>query len=208
MYTTVAYSLTGGNLLKWFRDEFGAQEIAEAQRTGVNAYELLLKNIGSKPSDLLVLPYFTPSGTPYFDTRTKGAIFGLRLSSHRGNILRALLEGVAFEMRLNLEILENSGYKISELRSVGGGAKSAIWTQLKADVLDKKITTLNITEAGCFGAAMLACAAHTGESIRELATKWVKPLATIYPQAENKKWYSERFKLYRKLYKTVKKISL
>ena len=208
MYTTVAYSLTGGNLLKWFRDEFGAQEIAEAQRTGVNAYELLLKNIGSKPSDLLVLPYFTPSGTPYFDTRTKGAIFGLRLSTHRGNILRALLEGVAFEMRLNLEILENSGYKISELRSVGGGAKSTIWTQLKADVIDKKITTLNITEAGCFGAAMLACAADTGESIRELATKWVRPLATIYPQAENKKWYSERFKLYRKLHNTVKKISL
>ncbi|NIQ06359.1 MAG: hypothetical protein GWO20_11745, partial [Candidatus Korarchaeota archaeon] len=87
----------------------------------------------SKPPGLLVLPYFTPSGTPFFDTETKGAIFGLRLSTRRGEFIRALLEGVAFEMRLNLEILENSGYKINELRSVGGGAKSAIWTQLKAD---------------------------------------------------------------------------
>ena len=208
MYTTVAYSLTGGNILKWFRDEFGAQEITMAERTGVSAYELLLKTIGSKPSGLLVLPYFTPSGTPFFDTETKGAIFGLRLSTRRGEFIRALLEGVAFEMRLNLEILENSGLKIDELRSAGGGAKSAIWTQLKADVIDKKITNLNVTEAGCLGAAILACSADTGESVHELAAKWVEPIETIYPQAENKNWYSERFKLYRKLYNAVREIRL
>ncbi len=208
MYTTVAFSLTGGNILKWFRDEFGVQEIIQAERTGESAYERLLKTIGSKPSGLLVLPYFTPSGTPFFDTETKGAIFGLRLSTRRGEFIRALLEGVAFEMRLNLEILENSGYKINELRSVGGGAKSAIWTQLKADVIGKKITNLNVTEAGCLGAAMLARSADTGESVRELAAQWVKPLATVYPQTKNKELYFERFKLYRKLYNTVREIPL
>ncbi len=106
MYATVAFSLTGGNILKWFRDQFGADELAQARKTGVNAYELLLKAAGDKPCDLLVLPYFTPSGTPYFDMQTKGAIMGLRLSTTRGQIIRALLEGIALEMRLNLDILK------------------------------------------------------------------------------------------------------
>ncbi|MGB5895666.1 MAG: FGGY-family carbohydrate kinase [Ignavibacteriaceae bacterium] len=208
VYTTVAFNLTGGNILKWFRDEFGAVEVAKAKLDGIDAYDLLLNAAGTKPSSLLVLPYFTPSGTPYFDTKTKGAIFGLQLSTHRGEFIRALLEGVSFEMRLNLEILENSGYKITELRAVGGGAKSAIWTQLKANVMNKKITALNIKEAGCFGAAMLACAADQKRDISELANKWVKPLSTVYPHPGNKKWYDERFDIYRKLYKTVKEISL
>jgi xylulokinase len=205
-FTTVAYSLTGGNILKWFRDEFGMQEAAEAERSGVNVYELLLKDIGKKPSELLVLPYFTSSGTPYFDTKTRGIITGLRLSTHRSDIIRSLLEGVAFEMRLNLEILQNSGCAINELRLVGGGSKSINWTQLKADVTDKKITLLNITEAGCGGAAMLACSADTKESLRELAVKWIKPSTTIHPQPEYKKLYKEKFQQYNNLYKTIKNI--
>jgi len=200
--------LTGGNILKWFRDEFGVQEVTEARRTGVNAYELLLDTIGTSPSNLLVLPYFTPSGTPYFDTNTKGAILGLRLSSNRGEFIRALLEGVAFEMRLNLEILEQAGYEINELRAIGGGAKSSIWTQLKADVTGKKITILNVTEAGCLGAAMLACAADTGKSIYQLAQEWIRPVSTVYPQAKYKHWYEDKFKSYRMLYRTIKNISL
>lgn len=208
MFITIAYSLTGGNILKWFRDEFGQEEIAEAERTGANAYDLLLSSAGHRPSSLLVLPYFTPSGTPYFDTKTKGAIFGLQLSTARSDFIRALLEGVAFEMRLNLDILDKSGYEIDELRAIGGGAKSAKWTQLKADVTGKKITTLDVTEAGCLGVAMLARAADTGESIRELASKWVRPLSTVYPQAEYKQWYDERFKLYLTLYDNVRQIPL
>ncbi len=208
MYVTIAFSLTGGNILKWFRDEFGAREIAEAEQTGVDAYELLLKVAGEKPSDLMVLPYFTPSGTPYFDTKTKGAVLGLQLSTSRGEFIRSLLEGVAFEMRLNIEILEKSGYVINELRAVGGGARSAVWTQLKADVTGKIITPLTVTEAGCLGVAMLACAANTGESISELAARWVRPLAAVYPGTDNRKWYDDRFKNYRRLYNSVKDICI
>ncbi len=208
MYITIAYSLTGGNILKWFRDQFGLEEVAEAKRTGANPYDLLLNSVADQPSSLLVLPYFTPSGTPYFDTRTKGAVFGLQLATTRGDFIRALLEGVAFEMRLNLDILEKSGYEINELRAIGGGAKSAKWTQLKADVTGKKITTLDVIEAGCLGVAMLARSADTGESIRELASHWVQPLSTVYPQAEHKQWYDERFKRYLTLYDHVRQIPL
>jgi xylulokinase len=207
-YTTVAFALTGGNILKWFRNEFGAAEITQAKTDGKDAYELLLNAADVKPSSLLILPYFTPSGTPYFDTKTKGAIFGLRLSTRRGEFIRALLEGVALEMRLNLEILESSGYMVKELRAVGGGAKSVLWTQLKADVMNKSITTLNTKEAGCCGAAMLACAAEVNVSISELANKWIKPVSTIHPIPENKNRYDEIFQKYRTIYDTVKKINL
>jgi xylulokinase len=104
-FTTVAYSLTGENIFKWFRDEFGQQEIMEAEKTDKNPFEILSGLIPEKPTDLLVLPYFTSSGTPYFDTGTKGAVIGLRLTSSRYEFMKALLEGVAFEMRLNLEIM-------------------------------------------------------------------------------------------------------
>ncbi|HGY55346.1 MAG TPA: hypothetical protein ENK44_06585 [Caldithrix abyssi] len=207
-YTTVAFSLTGGNILKWFRDEFGQPELREAQQTGINAYELLLNAAASSPTDLLVLPYFTPSGTPYFDTKTRGAIAGLRLSSKRSEVIRALLEGVALEMRLNIDILEKSGYKIKELRAIGGGAKSPKWTQLKADVTGKKIITLKVTEAVCMGAAMLACAADTGKPIAELAEKWVCPESTVYPDPDNTVWYGKVFKKYKQLYQAMKSLNI
>ena len=206
-YTTVAFSLTGGNILKWFRDEFGSAEVAQAAAQGVSAYELLLRAAAPEPTRLMVLPYFTPSGTPYFDTATRGAILGLQLTTTRGEVLRALLEGVAFEMRLNLAILERSGCRITELRAVGGGARSRFWTQLKADVLGKPITTLDITEAGCLGVALLACAAHTGTPAGNLVARWIRPGATVAPQPAAAAWYAERFAAYQRLYPALRQIS-
>jgi xylulokinase len=195
MFTTVAYSLTGGNILKWYRDQFAPGQ----------DYSEILKTAATEPTNLLVLPYWTPSGTPYFDLHTPGAILGLRLSSTRGEILRALLEGVALEMRLNLEILRESGCEIRELRAIGGGAHSAVWTQLKADVIGRPITTLKVTEAGCLGVAMLACAATTGQALADLARRWVKPLATVMPNTA--RCYDEHFARYRALYPALRRIS-
>jgi xylulokinase len=206
MYTTVAFSLTGGNILKWFRDQWGQEEIAESERSGRDTYELLLSKIGKEPSPLLVLPYFTPTGTPYFDHDVYGAVLGLKLSTSREDVLRGLLEGVAFEMRLNLEILDRSGIHIEELRAIGGGAKSPIWTQLKADILNKPITTVVVTEAACFAAAMLACAAVTEETITSLVQRWVQTGEVIEPIKENAKRYTERFGAYTELYPTFKKL--
>ena len=204
VYTTVAFSLTGGNILKWFKDEFGAAEITEAEKTGCHPYEIILKKMSDKPSNLLVLPYFTPTGTPYFDTSATGAVLGLTMSSTKNDFVRALLEGVAFEMRLNLDILEQSGCKVNELRAIGGGAKSDTWNQLKADVIGKKITILNITEAGCFGTAMLAKAADTGELLRSIAKDWIKPIGVKEPNTDLKEIYDKKFESYKKLYPALR----
>ncbi len=206
MYTTVAYSLTGGNILKWYRDEFAFPEKEIARQNDRNVYEVILDSLPRNPSKLLVLPYFTPTGTPYFDSHITGAILGLRFNTSREEILRALLEGVAFEMRLNLSILEKSGIVVNELRAIGGGSKSKAWTQLKANVLNKPITTVAVTEAGCFGAAILAKSAITGISLEVIISEWVKTFQTIFPQDEFTGFYEKQFQTYMKLYPALKSI--
>jgi xylulokinase len=204
MYATVAFSLTGGNILKWFRDQFGFKEVEDARKTNRDPYELLLDQLPPEPSKLLVLPYFTPTGTPYFDVTVKGAIIGLDMSSTREAIMRALLEGVAFEIKLNLEILRESGYEVKELRVIGGGARSRSHIQLKSDVIGMPVTILDVMEAGCMGVAMLAKACDTGEDVACIAAGWVKPVARAEPGLQEV--YTEKFKTYKKLYPLLKEL--
>jgi xylulokinase len=203
-YTTVAYSLTGGNILRWMRDEFGQTEIIRAMETGQNPYTLLLSDMPTAPTDLLVLPYFSATGTPYFDTRAKGAIIGLQLTTTRGEITKALLEGVAMEMKLNLEMMEKSGMKINTFIATGGGTRNKRWTQLKADVLNKKIVVHEVKEAGCFGAAMLACSAVDKIPVEELLIESRTGNEVFSPDPENAKFYDKKFGSYKQLYPVLK----
>jgi xylulokinase len=114
------------------------------------------------------------------------------------------LEGVAFEMRLNVDVLERAGLDIHEFRAIGGGAKNPALTQLKADVLNRPITTLAVTEAGCLGVAMLACAAHTGAKPQELVETWVDTTSVVQPDPRRAALYSERFEAYKEVYPAVR----
>ena len=195
-YTTVAYSLTGGNILQWFKNEFGQQY----------SYEQLLEQIPEEPTDLLVLPYFTPSGTPYFDAVTKGMIMGLRLTTSRHEILKSLLEGVLLEMKLNLDLLARAGMKIDKLIATGGGAGNSRWLQLKADILNRAIIKKDIDEAGCLGAAILAFSADTGTKVNEIKFKNKNYERTISPNPEKTEIYENKFGNYKKIYPILKKL--
>ena len=87
----------GRKHLQWFRDQFGAAERAAAEQAGQNAYPLLLDQVPEEPSGLLVLPYFAPGGTPYFDMNTPGVIYGLRLSTSRGEFLAPCSKGCSWK---------------------------------------------------------------------------------------------------------------
>jgi xylulokinase len=203
-YTSVAYSLTGGNILRWMRDELGQAEIARAIKTQQNPYTLLLNAMPEIPTDLLVLPYFSATGTPYFDTRAKGAIIGLQLTTTKGEITRALLEGVAMEMKLNLQIMEKSGMKINTFIATGGGTRNNTWTQLKADVLNKKIIVCDNREAGCYGAAMLACSATENIPVQQLVRSNMNENEVFSPNPDYANIYNGKFDTYRQLYPTLK----
>jgi len=203
-YTTVAYSLTGGNILRWMRDELGQSEVAKAIETGQNPYSILLDAMPDAPTDLLVLPYFSATGTPYFDTRATGAIIGLQLTTTKGEITRALLEGVAMEMKLNLQLMEESGMKIDTFIATGGGTKNKNWTQLKADVLNKKIIVRNVKEAGCYGAALLACSVVEKISVEHLLKHSRNGNEIFTPNPKNAKLYNKKFESYKRLYPVLK----
>ncbi len=199
-YVTVAFTLTGGNLFRWFRDEWGQAEVAQAERDGENVFDKLFALMPSAPTTLLALPYFTPTGTPFFDVEATGAILGLRLSTKRGEVLRALLEGLAFEMRRNLAILESAGIPVEELRVTGGGSLHRDALQIRADVLGRDIVRVETAQAGCLGAALLACAAHTQTPVESLAASWVRTGERVTPNSQNAALYSDRFATYLQLY--------
>jgi xylulokinase len=102
-------------------------------------------------------------------------------------------------MRLNLEILEAAGCVINKLRTIGGGARSPPWNQLKADVLGRPMTRLGVSEAGCAGAAMLACAADTGHTLASLAAGWIKTREEYQPIPLNASRYDREFERYKKM---------
>jgi len=205
LYFTVAFNVTGGSLFRWFRDQFGQEEVRRAREQGADTYDLLVQQIPDAPTSILVLPHFAATGTPHFDLSPVGAILGLKLTTQRGEFIKALLEGITYEMKLNVEILAHAGVEIDELRAIGGGAKSAAWMQIKADIMDKPIVSMAVSEAAGLGAAMLAAVASGAlNSIEEAVAAWVHPQRVFEPTRANVALYRERYTTYRKLYDTLK----
>jgi len=207
LFTTVAFATTGGSGLRWFRDTFGKYEIEQSAATGQDVYDLLLKDMPQKPSGLVVLPHFTSTGTPHFDPSPTGAILGLQLSTSKGELIKGLLEGITYEMKLNLELLRKAGIEVEHLRAFGGGTKSSAWMQIKADILEIPIVSVEMSEAGCLGAAMLAAKAMgLIGSLRECSDSWVKVGRRYVPDEKRAKVYRDRYAVYQGLYKMLKPI--
>jgi len=207
-FCSVAYNSTGGNLLKWYRDTFAAEERRIAEREGVDPYELILRDLPDGPSPVMVLPHFTVTGTPWFDTNSRGAILGLKLTTSRQEIVKAIIEGTTFEMKLNLDALRRSNVPVERIRSTGGGAKSRLWNQLKADMLGVPVATLQTSEGGSLGTAMLAGVA-TGvyASLEEAVATIIREQDHFEPRQDMVERYNERFALYRQLYPSLKEIN-
>jgi xylulokinase len=203
-YFTFALNHTGGILLKWFVENFCHEDALEAEKTGQRLYELVLSrgNTG-KPSPVMVLPHFNGSGTPTCNTVAKGAILGLTMSTSRHDIARAVNEALSFELKINIETLQKAGIPINRLCCAGGGARSPIGLQSKADITGLPFSTLEIREAACLGAAMLAGIATGFWKNAGEAVQIVRTAGTYYPNQENLAAYKTRFDIYRQIYDTL-----
>ena len=190
-YAAMATNASGGSLLRWARDVFAPGE----------PYERLLPDRFERPTDLLVLPHFEGSVSPWMDPASRGAIVGLDLATGRQELLQAIIEGVTFELRENLERMEAGGLAIRDLRATGGGARSTAWLQLKADATGRPVSTVNIGEPGAFAAACLAgVGAGVFASVAEPIARFVRTTATYEPRPPMAAAYGERFARYRRLY--------
>ncbi len=208
-YATYAYSYTGGAILKWFRDKLAPELRRECKASGRSVYEVLEGEIRAGVSDLLVLPHFAGAATPYMDINAKGAIIGLSLSSTRGDIFAAIMEGCCYEMLLNINQLGKSGITIERMVATGGGASSRVWLQMKADIFGFPISSVLQKQAGTLGAAIIA-GAGVGEftSIEQGIDSMVSFGDTFYPNPDRRERYLENFRRYERLYNAVKDIYL
>ena len=148
-----------GACLKWFRDQLGQPEVEMGRKLETSAYELLTRQGAEiKPGNVgvIFLPYMMGERSPIWHTQARGVFFGLSLATSKGDLIRAMLEGTSFALYHNFEVAKRAGIHIHEIRSVGGGTKSALWNQIKADVLGIPVLIPEASIGAPFGDAILA----------------------------------------------------
>ncbi|MCR5688049.1 MAG: carbohydrate kinase [Lachnospiraceae bacterium] len=214
-YVTYAFSYTGCALTQWCTETIAKKEKEAASGMNISVNEYLedeykkkMESIGrlpDEPSGMLVLPHFAGAATPYMDTGSKGAIIGLTVDTSAAEIYHACLEGVCYEMYLNYSMLKDTGVKFNRINATGGGAHSAVWMQMKADMLGIPITALKTVDAGTVGSAMLTGVAigHFA-GLKEAASVMVEETMTYEPGKQQHEKYMEIYPRYEKLYRSVR----
>jgi xylulokinase len=150
---------TAGMAFKWFRDQFGQQEISFAENQGTDSYDLMTRMAETIPAGsdgLVMLPHLMGSFSPDPNPFARGSFTGFTLSHTRAHFVRALMEGVGFMLKQNIQTIEKAGIKINEVVSTGGGARSRLWNKIKSNILDKPLVTLHNEETALIGNAILA----------------------------------------------------
>lgn len=198
---------TGGSLTTWFRDQFAQFELEKEKEGGENAYAELAKLASASPigsKGLIALPYFEGERTPLHDPKAKGMWFGLSLKHTKGDIYRAILEGVAFGIRHNVEVMGEEGVQPKRILAVGGGTKNPLWLQIVADVCNIELTIPEQQIGASYGDAFLA---GTGIGLfKDLSEikQWVKTKETTEPNSEARKLYEFNYQIFRELYTSTK----
>ncbi|MBM3705067.1 MAG: hypothetical protein FJW66_00935 [Actinobacteria bacterium] len=203
-YMTISVNLTGGLLLKWYRDNFCYEEKIMSENNNRNIFDLIIERMHPEPVNVFILPHFVGSGTPYFDPYSRGVIAGIDLETGKSKISRAIIESNAYDLKFNLDKLERSGIKIEKIAAIGGGARSPEWLRIKSDILGKKIVTLNNKEAASLGAALLAGTA-IGEysSYEDAVTGTVREIDSYTPDINAHRQYKDRYSIYKDIYKNT-----
>jgi len=207
-YDVAGGMATSGGLTRWFRDELGAQELADEATGGPNAYAALAELAAATPpgaSGVICLPYFSGERTPINDPLARGVFAGLTLSHTRGHLYRAVLEGTAYGVRHNLEAIEGMAVNTRRLVAVGGGAKNPLWLQIVSDVTGVAQDLPARTIGASFGDAYLAGIATGIVADRtSLQRDWVQIERRLEPDAERHAIYSQYYQVYRDLYENAK----
>ena len=203
-YLGLVFSFNGCAVLDWFFREMGSRKKGSTKGKGM--YDHYNRQItAGKPSRLFMMPHLGGAMQPYNDFNSKGIFLGIRFDTTRGDMLKSIYEGIAFDLKRNYELLEEDKIGIKEIRAVGGGSRSDVWMQIMANVLGYEITTLKMDEGSSMGAALLgAYAIGSFNSIEEAVNSWIEKKATIQPEQKALRQFEEKYETYLKLYDNVK----
>jgi xylulokinase len=183
-----------GLSLQWFRNQLAA---------GVS-YEALMDEAATAPAGsqgLFWLPYLMGERTPHLDANARGGWIGLTAKHTRADLIRALIEGVAYSQKDCLDIIAGLGVRVDSVRASGGGARSPLWRQILADVFDRRVVTLASQEGSAYGAALLAMTG-TGEfsSVEEACSACIREADSLEPRAADARVYARGHQSYAALY--------
>ena len=198
LYVTYAFVFSGGTLLEWLRSKMNADTLSPDEFDEIHVQQ---------PTGILALPHFSGAATPYMNNKAKGAIIGLTLEHTAADVYRALQEGLCYESLLNIDYLRQSGIAVDSLKITGGGARSPVWNQMKADVLGVSCKTILNKEAGATGSAMLTgVALGVYADLHEAASVLVTEGQTFESRSDMNLKYEEQFEKYKKIYDSVQEI--
>lgn len=197
-----------GLSLKWFKDQFCQDYVAEAEELGVDVYERINREIDAiaPGSDkLLYLPYLMGERTPHLDPDCRGVFFGLSAVHTKAHLLRAVMEGVSYSLSDCNDILNEMGIAVKQMMACGGGGKSKVWRQMLSDMYDCEVKTPRQTEGAALGAAILAgvgCGIY--DSVETACDKLITVEESTGPIAEHVMEYQKYHVLYKGLYEDLK----
>lgn len=197
----------GGMTQRWFRDKFCNVEMMAEELGCGNAYDMISKQVESVPAGcdgLVMLPHLSGSMAPDSNAKAKGVYFGFTLQHTKAHFMRAIYEALGYILKRNIDSLADMGIHVKEIRSLGGGSKSKVWNQIKADINQVTLETVKSVEAASLGAAILAGKA-TGifENIEEAVDSMVEVKDRTLPREENREVYEEGYRMYQKLFKDL-----
>lgn len=198
LYASYLLNYTCGSSVEWWREVTGHKEAKE--------FFALEAEFEREPTGILALPYFAGAATPYQNISARGALIGLTLNDGAKRIYQAILEGLCYEMKLNLDKVSEWGVKPTKLIATGGCSKSTAWLQMKADVIGLPVYPLKSREAGICGAAILGAHALTGESVDSLVKRFVKLGEPFIPDERANKLHNEIYQKYRTMYETIRNL--
>jgi xylulokinase len=195
-----------GGFYRWFKEQFCRNELEEAAKLGIGVYEIMDREAEKVPlgsEGIIFLPYQVAI--------LPGVFFGIALSHRKEHLIRAVLEGCAYELRNYIEYVEGLFGKgqISEIKVLGGVAKSPLWRQMKADITKRDILLPKILDTGALGAAILA-GVGTGvfKDFKEAVDKTVKIEEKLEPRKENSEVYDRYYEIYKSLRSSLSPFSM
>jgi xylulokinase len=188
-----------GLSLRWLRDQLGVPS---------EGYEELTAEAAQVPAGaggVLWAPYLMGERTPHLDPDVRGALVGLAASHHRGHMVRAVMEGVAFSLRETLTIFDELNVPVSSIRLGGGGARSPLWRQIQADVYGRPVETVVVDEGAAFGAAVLAgIGAGIWRDVDEASDSLIRTTVAACPDPQSAVLMDEQYAAYRRLYPALR----
>ncbi len=201
---------SGGICLQWFRDCFCCTEKAYADLSGEDVYDLMTREaskVAAGADGLCFLPHLNGSQAPDRNTQARGVFLGISLMHGKGHFIRAIMESIGYLIRRNIEAISDMGIRTEEVRAFGGGSRSPLWNQIKADILQRPVCVTSSKEAACLGAAMLAGkAAGIFDNIEEASASMVKITARYEPDPKKKDVYDNGYAIYKKLQEDCREV--